>query len=158
LNREKRVDFFKKQIELEKNIVEKAEAAVSEVKNALVKQLILGIAMDSNKHESLLRALVALNLGGTPFIPEEITDKLKSNLEEHIKLEKNAIQTYGELLENLEEERERVVITAILEDEKRHHKLLVRLHKMIIEQETLTEQNLWDWTWKDSLFHGSPGG
>jgi len=158
LNREKRVDFFKKQIELEKNIVEKAEAAVSEVKNALVKQLILGIAMDSNKHESLLRALVALNLGGTPFIPEEITDKLKSNLEEHIKLEKNAIQTYGELLENLEEERERVVITAILEDEKRHHKLLVRLHKMIIEQETLTEQDLWDWTWKDSLFHGSPGG
>ncbi|MHA1331531.1 MAG: hypothetical protein ACTSR2_10685 [Candidatus Hodarchaeales archaeon] len=158
MNREKRVDFFKKQIELEKNIVEKAEAAVSEVKNALVKQLILGIAMDSNKHESLLRALVALNLGGTPFIPEEITDKLKSNLEEHIKLEKNAIQTYGELLENLEEERERVVITAILEDEKRHHKLLVRLHKMIIEQETLTEQNLWDWTWKDSLFHGSPGG
>ncbi|MHA1214260.1 MAG: hypothetical protein ACTSPG_03125 [Candidatus Hodarchaeales archaeon] len=158
MNREKRVDFFKKQIELEKNIVEKAEAAVSEVKNALVKQLILGIAMDSNKHESLLRALVALNLGGTPFIPEEITDKLKSNLEEHIKLEKNAIQTYGELLENLEEERERVVITAILEDEKRHHKLLVRLHKMIIEQETLTEQDLWDWTWKDSLFHGSPGG
>ncbi|MHA1972324.1 MAG: ferritin-like domain-containing protein [Candidatus Hodarchaeales archaeon] len=158
MDKEKRIEFFKKQMALEKSIVEKAEAAVSEVKNALVKQLILGIAMDSNKHESLLKALVALNVGGTPFIPEEITDKLKSNLEEHIKLEKSAIQTYQELLDNLEEERERVVIKAILEDEKRHHKLLVRLHKMIIEQETLTEQDLWDWTWKDSLFHGTPGG
>ena len=30
--------------------------------------------------------------------------------------------------------------------------------KMIVEKESLTEQDLWDWVWKDSLFHGSPGG
>jgi len=158
MDKQERIDFFGKQIELERNIVKRAEASVKDVKNPLVKELILGIAMDSNKHATLLNALIALNSGSTPFIKEEVTDQLKLNLEEHIKLEKKAIDTYEILLESLEDDREKVVVSAILEDEKRHHLLLIRLHKMIIEKETVTEQDLWDWTWKDSLFHGSPGG
>ncbi len=158
MDKKKRVEFFKRQITLEEKIVESANTSIEDVTNVMVKELILGIAMDSNKHASLLNALVALNTGPTPLIPEEITDQLKKNVEKHIELEQQAIDTYKELWKELEDEKEKVVIKSILNDEIRHHQLLKRIHTMVVEKEALTDQDIWDWTWKDSLFHGSPGG
>ncbi len=158
MNTQERVEFYKNQIKLEEKIVESAKTSVKDVPNVMVKELILGIAMDSNKHSSLLNALIALNTGTTPLISEETTDQLKVNIEKHIELEQQAIETYKTFLKELEDEKEKVVVRAILNDEIRHHQLLKRLHEMIVEKEKLTEQDIWDWTWKDSLFHGSPGG
>jgi rubrerythrin len=151
-------EFFKKQIKLEKEIVEAAHNAVKDLKNRMVKELILGIASDSTKHASLLSSLLAGLEGSNPLIDEKVTDQLKTNLEEHIRLEQQAIDTYTELLKTIEDDKEILVIKYILGDEVRHHALLKRLHKMIVEKETLTEQDLWDLTWKDSISHGSPGG
>ena len=152
------VEFFKNQIKLEKEIVEAAHKAVKDLKNRMVKELIEGIASDSTKHASLLSALLASHEGSNPLIDEKVTDQLKANLENHIRLEQQAIDTYKELLKTLEDEKEKMVIKYILNDEVRHHALLKRLHKMIVEKETITEQDLWDLTWKDSISHGSPGG
>ena len=158
MNKQERVEFYKNQIKLEEEIVESANASVKDVPNVMVKELISGIAMDSNKHASLLNALIALNTGSTPLIPEDITDQLKKNISKHIELEQQAIDTYKAFWKELVDEKEKVVVKAILNDEIRHHQLLKRLHEMIVEKEKLTEQDIWDWTWKDSLFHGSPGG
>ena len=152
------VDFFKKQVQLEYDIVAAARAAVKDIKNLIVKELIEGIANDSNKHASLLNSLIATYEGKNPLIDEKLTDQLKSNLEEHIRLEQEAIDSYKELLYKLDEGNEKLIIKYILTDEVRHHQLLKRLHKMIVERETLTEQDIWDLTWKDSISHGSPGG
>ena len=158
MNTQERVEFYKNQIKLEEEIVEAANTSVKDVPNVMVKELILGIAMDSNKHASLLNALIALNTGSTPLIPEETTDQLKKNIAKHIELEQQAIDTYKAFWKELDDEKEKVVVKAILNDEIRHHQLLKRLHEMIVEKEKLSEQDIWDWTWKDSLFHGSPGG
>ncbi|PWI47819.1 rubrerythrin [Candidatus Heimdallarchaeota archaeon B3_Heim] len=153
-----RVEFFKKQIQLENEIVESAHAAVKELKNNMVKELIEGIASDSTKHASLLTSLIAAETGSNPLIDEKVTDQLKKNLEDHIRLEQQAIETYKELLKTLKGESETLIIKYILNDEVRHHALLKKIHKIIVEKETLTEQDLWDLTWKDSISHGSPGG
>lgn len=158
MSNQERVDFYQKQVELEKKIVEKATDSVKNVNNILIRELIQGIAMDSKKHSSMLNALIAMHTKSTPLIKEDITDELEKNLLEHIALEKQAIETYKELLNRDFKESERIIIEAILKDELRHHTLLKKIHKMIVEKETLTEQDLWDWVWKDSLFHGSPGG
>ena len=158
MSEHERVDFYKKQLELEDKIVKKANDSVENVKNLLIRELILGIAMDSKKHASMLNALVAMHTKATPLIQEEITDELEKNLKEHISLEQQAIDTYQELYKMDFGESEKVIVKAILNDEIRHHALLKKIHKMIVEKETLNEQDLWDWIWKDSLFHGSPGG
>ncbi|MHA1969302.1 MAG: ferritin family protein [Candidatus Hodarchaeales archaeon] len=155
---QERVDFYQKQIELEDKIVKKATDSVKNVKNLLIKELIQGIAMDSKKHSSMLNALVAMHTKSTPLLQEEITDELEKNLKEHIALEQEAIDTYQVLYKKDFGESEKLIVKAILNDELRHHALLKKIHKMIVEKETLTEQDLWDWVWKDSLFHGSPGG
>ena len=155
---QERVDFYTKQIGLEDKIVKKATESVRNVKNLLIRELIEGIAMDSKKHASMLNALVAMHTKSTPLIQEDLTDELQKNLKEHIALEQEAIDTYQELYKKDFEESEKLIVKAILNDELRHHTLLKKIHKMIVEKETLTEQDLWDWVWKDSLFHGSPGG
>jgi rubrerythrin len=158
MNEHERVELYKKQMTLEEKIVETAQTAVKDMKNVMVRELVLGVAMDSNKHSSLLNALIASIEGKNPLLKEDITDKLKSNLEEHIELEQEAIDSYKTIWNNLEDEKEKMIIKAILNDEIRHHTLLKKIHKMIVEKETITEQELWDMSWKDSLFHGTPGG
>ncbi|MHA2054818.1 MAG: ferritin family protein [Candidatus Hodarchaeales archaeon] len=153
-----KLEFFKKQVKLENDIVLAAENSVKDFKNKIVKGLIEGIASDSTKHASLLNSVISAHEDSNPLIDEKVTDQLKENLETHIKLENEAIETYKELLSSLEDEKERLIIKYILNDEIRHHSLLKRIHKMIVEKETITEQDLWDLTWKDSISHGSPGG
>lgn len=150
--------FLKDQITLEGKIVKIAKASVKNTKNELVRYLIEAIAIDSNKHALMLNALLAHLQSKTPFISEEKRDELGKNVQEHIKMEAYAIKTYGDLLPKTDDPGTKQVLEYILEDEKRHHTLLQRIYRLVIEKETLTEQDLWDLTWKDVPWHGSPGG
>jgi rubrerythrin len=148
---EEKIDFFKKQIELEKKIVKKAEESVSGVRNELVQGLILSIALDSKKHANLINALISLNSSPQPFIEEEKYDEIVSNIEEHIKLEFQTIKTYEKLLEQLDDEDEKLLIQAIYQDELRHHSLLKKLLRTILKREALTQADIWDSIKEDFL-------
>ena len=150
--------FFKEQIALEEKIVRMAKKSVEDTENQLVKYLIQAIAIDSNKHALLLSALVARLESKTPFIEEKKRDELGRDIQEHIEMEAKAIKTYTELIPKTDDPGSKQVLEYILDDEKRHHLLLTRLYELVIEKETLTEEDLWDLTWKDVPWHGGPGG
>jgi rubrerythrin len=158
MEKEKLIAFLKEQINLEEHIVKVANASVSNTKNELIRYLIQAIAIDSNKHALMLKALISHLESKTPFISEEKRDELGKNIKEHINLEANAIKTYGDLIPKTDDPGIKQVLEYILDDERRHHKLLKRIHELVIEKETLTEQDLWDLTWKDVPWHGGPGG
>ena len=94
----------------------------------------------------------------TPFLSEEEHNKIADNIKWHIELEKKAIETYKKLAEEIDNEKAKFVVQQIYEDELRHHELLQKLYKMVVEAETLTEDDLWDLVWKDTTFRGGPGG
>lgn len=144
MSKQERVEFYKKQVELENTIVEKAEKSVQGMENILIRELILGIALDSKKHAGMLNALVSMYTRPTPSIAEEFGDDLRKAITEHIELEKQAIETYQEKLKTADNESEKLIIKAILNDEKKHHKLLTTIQKMIIEKLTLSEKELWE--------------
>jgi rubrerythrin len=148
---EEKLAFFKKQIELEKKIVNKAETTAADIKNQLVQGLILSIALDSKKHANLLNALIALDTTTQPFIEEEKYDEIVKNIEEHIKLELETIKTYQELLDQLDNEGEKLLIQAIHQDEVKHHSLLKKLLRTIIRKEALTQEDIWDSIKEDFL-------
>ena len=153
MNVEERMKLYKSQIELEKKIVNTAETTAKSTDNAIVREMILGIAMDSRKHESLLNTLIGLH-EKFALIDEELTNQLKQNLEEHIRLEKKAIDSYKKLWGDLEDEKEKIIIRYILNDEIRHHRLLKQLHKKLVEKLTFTDEDYWDWAWKDTEWGG----
>jgi len=144
-------EFLKKQIELEKRIVATADNSVKDMKNILVKEMINSISLDSKKHESMLTALLAMQKSTQPFISETVSKELHENIKNHIELEQEAIQTYEELLEQVENEQVKMVIQAIYHDELRHHALLKKIYNVIIEKETLDEDEIWEFIKDDFI-------
>ena len=147
----KKDEFFKMQIELENEIVATAEKSVSEIKNLLVKEMILSIALDSKKHANMLSALLAIQSTTQPFIPEKVSKELEENMLKHIELEQKAIKTYKKLLEEVENEQEKMIIQAVYHDEIRHHALLKKIYATIVDKETLDEGEVWEFIKDDFI-------
>ncbi len=158
MNREETLEFIDKQIEMELEIIKIVEENVSKLGNAFIKDLLLGVSQDSQKHAALLKSLKKAVEGPTPFISEGERDKIAKGIDKHIKMEENAVKTYLELADKSDNEQVKTIAMMIREDELRHHALLKELHKAVVEPETLTEDDIWDILWKDTPWHGSPGG
>lgn len=158
VNEKETLRFIDNQIKLEHKIIEIVEETTDKLGNAFVKQMLLGIAQDSKKHAALLTSLRKAVEGPTPFISEEERDEIADGIKKHIKLEAKAIETYEKLTNESDDQQVKSIASMIREDEIRHHNLLKELHKTMIEPETLTEDMIWDAFWKDSPWHGSPGG
>ncbi len=151
LSDEEKVKFYKKQIELEKKIIQAAEESVEDMENKIVKELILAIAIDSKKHASLLGVLTTMNTSSVPYISEKSLDKIAKNIKKHIELEAQAIETYKELLTKIDTDQEKMIVQTIYHDELRHHALLERLYEIIIKNEAITEEDLWDYLKDDYI-------
>jgi len=158
MNREETLEFIDKQIEMEFSIIKIVEENVSQLGNAFIKDLLLGVSQDSQKHAALLKSLKKAVEGPTPFISETERDKIAKGIDKHIKMEENAVKTYQELADRSDNEQVKTIAMMIREDELRHHALLKELHKAVVEPETLTEDDIWDILWKDTPWKGSPGG
>lgn len=158
MNREDTLEFIDRQIEMELSIIEIVKENVSKLGNAFIKDLLLGVSQDSQKHAALLKSLKKAVEGPTPFISEAERDKIARGIEKHIKMEENAVRTYQELADKSDNEQVKTIAMMIREDELRHHALLKELRKAVVEPETLTEDDIWDVLWKDTPWHGSPGG
>ena len=158
MNKEEKIEFFKKHIEIEKKIVKTAYESVKGIDNVLVREMLLSVINDSEKHENMLNALIARLTGPSPGIDETISDEVSDSLKQHLELEAEAIQKYKELLEKTLDSREKIIIKTIYEDEIRHHELLRWIHKTIVEKETLIEEDIWEYIWGDSFSKGTPGG
>ena len=158
MDKDETLEFIDNQIDLELKIVKIVEENVAKLGNAFIKDLLIAISTDSKKHAALLKSLRKAVEGPTPFISEAERDKIARGIEKHIQMESTAIETYGELVEKSDSEQVKTIASMIREDEVRHHQLLKELHKAVVEQETLTEDMIWDVMWKDSPWHGSPGG
>ncbi len=158
LKREDLISFLKKQVDLENMIVEEGNKSVKGIENVLVRELIRGIALDSMKHANMLEAVIALISGAKIFLTEKERERVGSQIKRHIELEKQAMETYSTLLSQITDEKLRLLIDYILKDEQKHHELLLSIDRMIVEEETLREEDMWDMVWRYSLFHGAPGG
>lgn len=152
------IKFLEKQIELEHKIVRVANKSVDHIKNVLVRELIRGISYDSEKHALLLTAIKGMLTEPTPLIEEEDSETIRESIEEHIELEAKAIETYKEVIDKTDNEKIKMILSEIYNDEKRHHALLLRVQKAIVDKETLTEEDLEEWLYKYAPFHGAPGG
>lgn len=151
------LEFLDEQIVFEERIVENVQNTTSGLSNTFVKELLLSIGQDSSKHAQLLQAVKSSIKGPMPFINESERDGIVKDIEDHIKLEAEAVKTYGEIAKGDYSDQVKVIAALILEDEIRHHKLLRQLYKTLIEPETLSDDDVWGDMWQNSPEHGAPG-
>jgi lysyl-tRNA synthetase class I len=152
------VKLFEEYSKLEKEYHEELKSITSKFRHPLLKALIEGIAQDSLKHSLMYRALAEIARGGLPFLTEEEAEYIRSGITKHIQTEARMIEEAKRLLDDAKEPYSKLILAAILDDERRHHALLVDVHEKIAVKEKFSEEALWDAVWRDSPWHGTPGG
>jgi len=154
---EELIRLLREQIKLERKMVDSMNRTTMKLKNAVVKQLLNGIALDSKKHQDILNAIIELLRVATAMTEVE-RDQLSAIIGEHIEVEErmlNNVKVIGDKTDNV---RVKFLLQYIASDEKRHHQTLREIMDYIISKEIITEEEWWDALYRDAVAHGAPGG
>jgi rubrerythrin len=154
----KLVNFLNDQIRIENKIVDSLRSSLVEMANPAVKGVLKGISLDSAKHAEMYASAINLLTSVPPALTQEHLDKQRELVEKHIRMEAELIEKIGEALPSIENDKVKLLLNAILLDEKRHHQLLKEVLEILVRGETITEEDWWDILWKNVPFHGAPGG
>jgi len=152
------VQFLRDQIKVENKIVESLNKSLPGIGNPTVQGVLKGISLDSVKHAEMYASAVRLMTTVSKALTQENLDQQKDLVEKHIQMEIMLIQKIGKMLPEVKDKKVRLLLEAILSDEKRHHELLRNVLEILVKGETITEADWWDMLWKDVPFHGAPGG
>ena len=152
------LDFIRKQIIVEKEIVQSLNRGVANIENPPVKGVLKGISLDSIKHSELYAAALSLLTKVPQALKQENLDEQKALVEKHIKMEAELIKKLENILPLIENNKVQFLLNSILADERRHHGLLKKVMEIIVQGETITEADWWDMLWENVPFHGAPGG
>jgi rubrerythrin len=152
------VEFMKRQIIIEKEIVESLNKGIADIKNPPVKGVLKGISLDSVKHAELYSAAVTLLTKVSTALKQENLDAQRALVEKHIQMEAELIKKLEKIMPTIENSKVRFLLDSILTDERRHHALLKTVLEIIVHGETITEADWWKMLWENVPFHGAPGG
>jgi rubrerythrin len=150
------IKMLQEQMSLEKGNAQAVAQTAKKTRNAIVKQLLNGVAVDSEKHMYVLNAAIELLSGVTPAISEGERDRLNEELRKHLETENAILSRTEELIWKIRHKKVKFLLQYILYDEKRHNEILKEIMKHIVDKETITEDDWWDFLWKGSVAHGAP--
>jgi rubrerythrin len=152
------VGLFKAMSLKEKEYSEKLLSTVEKFKHPVLEAVFSAVGLDSLKHSRLYESLARLAESESPFLTESEFNEIEKSIEEHIKVEAEMVRLTKELLDKASDPRMKLILEAIYKDELIHHQLLVSIKDKLAKRETFTEETLWDAVWKESPWHGTPGG
>lgn len=151
------IEFFKKQVKLEEQIVKSINKSLKTLPNPIVKGVLGGISLDSAKHAQIYKAAIEL-ASFPPTLSDEEFNQLKAVVRKHIEDEDKAIDSLNEAIKKTKSEKIRFLLKSIASDEKKHHELLNKIMDIVVRGETITESDWWEFLWRNVPFHGAPGG
>lgn len=130
MNTEKSVaELIQKQKKAEKSMVKAVKALEEKIHNAAAKLLLAELRLDSTKHANICQEILNVTKGIKPAKLwdariESYVDMLvvKKELEKHIKLEEEMLKDVEKMIGETEDEAIKLLLTHIVEDEKKHHK------------------------------------
>jgi hypothetical protein len=132
----------------------KLDADVRGYGNEVLRDIVGSVAVDSRKHAGLFKACAAISAGESLSLTEDEYNELVANLAKHEAVEGNMIKTVDEMLSKTNDERIKMMLNHIKDDEVRHHKLIEALTKMVVKKEVILEKDVWNQLFRDVLTHG----
>lgn len=133
---------IKKQKEFELQTAKKLTPLYEEAQNPLIKALIHSIILDTTKHAEAYQMLMDLN--STALMGEESKNLGKKELASHLKEEAFMLKQTVEISKVVKDKNVKEVILNILEDEKKHHRILTELLEMLEKESKEWDAYLYD--------------
>jgi bacterioferritin (cytochrome b1) len=157
-SKEQLIEFMKRQITNENEIVDSVNKGIKNINNPPVKSVLKGISLDSVKHAELYSSAITLLSTVSQAMTQENLDEQRALVEKHISLESELISKLEKVLPTIKNRKVAFLLNSILSDERRHHELLKQVLEIIVRGETITEDDWWKLLWEEVPFHGAPGG
>ena len=146
---EKITIFMESMIKAEKAIVKSVEDSLEELGNYAVEAALKGISLDSMKHAMLYGSALAILTESRTPLDETQLDRQRDLVERHITMEERVIARLEEMIPQVENEKVSFILETIIADERRHHRVLLNVQKLLVRGETVTEEDWWDAVWGD---------
>jgi rubrerythrin len=141
--------FLESMIDAEKAIVKSVEDSLEELGNYAVEAALKGISLDSMKHAMLYGSALAILTETRTPLDETQLDRQRELVKRHITMEERVIARLEEMIPQVENEKVSFILETIIADERRHHKVLLNVQKLLVRGETVTEEDWWDAVWGD---------
>lgn len=152
------VKHFLELADLEVRYSAELRALSERLRHPVLKALFNAIAGDSIKHSQIYRAIVDLLTSVHPLLSDRDVEDVAGVISKHIRTESAMIEETKKLLDRVTDPRVRILISAVHSDEVTHHSILVSIERNIARKEVFTEEEFWNQVWRDSPWHGAPGG
>ncbi len=134
--------FFSDMTRVEKDYARRLEKTGRRVEHRGLRALIEAVAMDSEKHSMLYKALEE-GFGEIEYVTEAEANAIIGEIDYHIKTEAEFIKTLTEKIKSCSDPSIRFVLKTILRDEIYHHVLLENIKKIILEKKKRLDEALW---------------
>lgn len=121
------IDLLKEQKRLELSHVEAIGKTMEDIVNPMVRVVLESIVHDSKKHASIAQALIDVEAGEVPTkLDMDLgpATTLNQSIKQHVRVEMNMVELLGEIGELIKDDRVKKFIEYLVEEEKRHHRLL----------------------------------
>ncbi len=121
------IDLLKKQKKIELGHVAALTETMKDVENPMIKVVLESIVHDSRKHAAIAQALIDVEAGAVPHkLDMDLgpATNFNQNIKQHIRAEMEMIEMLEKIGGLITDDRVQKFIDYLVEEEKRHHKLL----------------------------------
>lgn len=139
---ENTLDKIKKQERFEKQTAKKLTHLYESARNPLIKALIHSIVLDTTKHAEAYQMLI--NLNSSALMGKESEDLGNKEIADHLKKEAFMLRQTEEISNTVKDKSIKQVILNILEDEKKHHRVLTEIFNMLQKESREWDAHLYD--------------
>ena len=141
------LEVVRKQKKIEKKVAEELNSSKSEIDHVYVNALLDVLIYDSLKHASLLQAIIDIKTGKIEksFLDVQMGPRIEmsQSLKKHIRSEEGMLAAYTKLEDQIDDSGIKGLLRQIAEDEKRHHKAIQEMIRLL-EEEEYTKPELYE--------------
>jgi len=134
------LDLLQEQKDLELSHVQTISESIRGLKHPMVRVVLEFIIHDSMKHAAIAQALIDVEAGAVPMkldVDLGPAVNLAQSIKQHVIVEQNMLELLEQIDDLVEDDRVQAFIDYLVEEEKRHHKLLKELSSLL-DRETVS--------------------
>lgn len=146
--------LIENRIENEREAVRLLHDSMEKTDNTVIRLLLYQLALDSTKHEHMLRAILELLEAPSRGQFGSEGEEFRRAIENHVEVEREMLEGFERIVDKTEDKRVRFILQNIISDEKRHHAIMKRAHELVCEDEKVKDEKWWDFLFRYSRLTG----
>ena len=146
--------LIEQQVKNERFAARLLQESAKKTKNTVIQMLLYQLALDSAKHEQMLKAVLELLKKPSDERLFAESEDFRKIIEKHVEIERKMLKDFEEIVDKTKDKRVRFIIQEIINDEKRHHAIIKRIYELVCKGEEVKDEKWWDFLFRYSRLRG----